>query len=82
MAKRLKEAFTSNGIFLNKKISLHFSLQKGEDSERKLGSFDLDLEGRSNIARKLVLILTFTAVFLGCSSSFYQKTRKIFSKST
>lgn len=52
----LKESFGENGIFLKKRMALHFSLQKGKENGCKLGSFDLDLEGCSNIARKLALI--------------------------
>ncbi len=81
MENRIKEAFSSKGLFLDKKISIHFQLQKGSEGEKKLGSFALDMEGCSNIARKSVLICAVATLFLLGSLRFYKKI-KIFSKST
>ena len=72
MSYRFKEPFTSHGLFLNKKISLHFSLQKGRENGKNLGNFNLDLEGCSNIARKLALVI----LMLILGSDFFKKILK------
>ena len=79
MKNSLFRVFGSNGIFLNKRISLHFSLQKGSEHEKKLGSFALDVEGCSNLARKTAFfLLVFFLLFLPILK---EKTKK-FSKKT
>ena len=82
MVKSIKEAFTSDGVFLHKNISLHFTLQKGRENRQKLGSFCLDLEERGNVARKLAFFL-FLALTIFCFFRKKQKTsQKTLDKST
>lgn len=77
MKNTFKEAFTSNGFFLNKKISIHLTLQKGRENANKRGSFDLDVEGCSNLARKAAVFLAILCV-LCCR--FAMKNENIFKK--
>ena len=64
MKHSLMQAFTSKGVFLNQKISVHFSLHKGGAQEKKLGSFALDIEGSGNLLRKAMFLLLFASFFL------------------
>ena len=74
MCNKLKDIFTSShGVFLNKKIVLHVSLQKGRDSGKKLGCFDLNVEGCSNIARKLTFLLISAIVTITVLMLFKRK---------
>lgn len=75
MPNIIKEAFTANGFFLKKRLSLHLTLQKGRENAKKLGGFDLDLEGCSNLARKMALFLGI-ALFCLCWSLIIRKKRK------
>ena len=79
MKKTLKDAFTSNGIFLNKKISIHLALQKGRENAEKRGSFDLDVEGCSNLARKGAILIVILC-FLGGCFAMKTKNENIFKK--
>ena len=62
MIHAIKEAFSSNGFFLNKRFTLHLSLQKGRENAKKLGSFDLHFEGCSHIVRKVALLLFLSGI--------------------
>ncbi len=60
----LKKAFGEEGICLQKKVSVHLSLQKGKENGKKLGSFSMDMDGCCNIARKLAFILAILLAFI------------------
>lgn len=65
MIHAIKEAFSSNGFFLDKRLMIHLSLQKGRENVKKLGSFDLNVEGCSHIARKAAILLLLSGVYFG-----------------